>query len=1011
MAEYVELQCHTHYSFLRGAGHPKEYIDAALELGLKGLAITDLHGVYGLPKAYSASQSFPHFQLIAGAQVKVGEYFVTLLAQNRKAYGTLCQLLTQAHDQKEKGQAFLTQEEFKNSIQNMGNLGLIALPDLQGNWEWDHLHALFPKKLYLPLSRFLTQKDSVQTKQALSISQEWGIPIVATNSVHTPSPKRKPLQDVLTSIREGVPLEKAGHLLFSNQERYLKSPEQMSKLFYDLPKAIQNTLKIADECTFSLSELKYQYPSEWIPKNETAHSYLSKLVWTSAHQKYRSLLPIDVKAQLEKELKIIDEMKFADYFLTIWEIVEFAREKKILCQGRGSAANSAVCFVLGITAIDPVRMNLLFERFISTERGEPPDIDVDFEHERREEVIQHIYQKYGRHRSAMVSAVVTYRSKSAIREVTKAFGQEMDKRDFQVNLETNPTESLLLQKSIIDELMGFPRHLSIHSGGFTLSADSITSIVPVEPARMEDRTIIQWDKYDLDILGLLKIDVLSLGILTAIRKTLDLVGNLSLDTIPSEDSRTYQMIQRADTIGTFQIESRAQMSMLPRLLPTTFYDLVVEVALVRPGPIVGKMVHPYLKRRKGLESIALPDPRLEPILGRTLGVPIFQEQVMKMAIILADFSPGEADQLRRAIGAWRSSGSIDEMGHRLMRGLKKNGIPDEFSEQIFNQIQGFAEYGFPESHAASFALLAYATSYLKCHHPAEYTCGLLNSQPMGFYAPHTLIDDAKRHGVIVLPIHPNISQWDCILENKCIRIGFRYIHGVNENEIIELVKERSITPFKNLSDFIYRSHLQKRILHRLALGNAFECFGLNPRSALWEILYLELIQGKKQAEQLSLFSTLISPSSDSSFTPPQSFELIQGDYEAFRLSSRGHPMQFIREKYPDLPHLTTFAAKQFAHGKSLKIFGLSIVMQRPPTAAGTVFATLEDETGLLDLIIHKACFEKHQNLILEQGFLLVTGQIQKEGLSVSLIVRKLSVLPAFTPFPDLQRHLSYGVTN
>jgi error-prone DNA polymerase len=549
-------------------------------------------------------------------------------------------------------------------MQSTGHSGMIAIPGNSDifsesvsdhsasgdspvrDWNWPQLKELFQDRLYIPLSRFLDGKDAQRTHRALEISRQYEIRIVATNDVHYHHPSRRELQDVLTSIREGVTLESAGYSLFSNQERYLKTSAQMTKMFSDIPESLAHTLEIAASCSFSMAELRYRYPSEWIPQRHTAQSYLTELVWAGARVRYSEQIPADVSKQLEYELKLIHELQFPDYFLTIWEIVEFAKQRKILCQGRGSAANSSVCYVLGITAVDPVRMSLLFERFISAERGEPPDIDVDFEHERREEVIQHIYEKYGRHRAAMVAAVVTYRSRSAIREVSKVFGHEMDKRDFLKLLEQDRIPSgILLQNKLIEELQGFPRHLSIHSGGFTLSADPIIETVPVEPARMENRTIVQWDKNDLDALGLLKVDVLSLGMLTAIRKTLDLVGDLELHQIPPDDQPTYEMIQKADTVGTFQIESRAQMSMLPRLLPANFYDLVVEVALVRPGPIVGKMVHPYLKRRKKLEPVSLPDPRLEPILGRTLGVPIFQEQVMKMAIVLADFTPGEADRL------------------------------------------------------------------------------------------------------------------------------------------------------------------------------------------------------------------------------------------------------------------------------------------------------------------------------------------------------------------------------
>lgn len=1016
--KYAELKARTHYSFLRGASSPQELLQKAVELDLQGLALTDLNGVYGLPKAYLAAKSHPQFQLIVGAEVVFKNHpTLTLLALNREGYGLLCRILTEAHRDKPKGEGALEWEELLLFMQKKGNTGLIALPTLENSierdWDWSILKELFQDRLYLPLSRFLDGHDLKRTRTALNISDQFEIPIVATNDVYYAVPQRSRLQDVLTCIREGVTLSEAGFHLFSNSERYLKSAQQMIKLFSDLPKAIDRTLEIAEQCHFSLSELRYQYPSEWIPEGYTAQSYLTHLTWEGAKLRYLGNIPAQVSAQIEHELTLIQELQFADYFLTIWEIIDFARSRKILCQGRGSAANSVVCYALGITAIDPVRMNLLFERFISVERGEPPDIDVDFEHERREEVIQHIYSKYGRDRAGMVSAVITYRSRSAIREVTRAFGKEMDKREF-LKLCESPHESIQLQHSLVQELQGFPRHLSIHSGGFTLSSNAIIETVPIEPARMEGRTIVQWDKYDLDAIGLLKIDVLSLGMLTSLRKSMELVGHLSLDKIPAEDPQTYAMIQRADTVGTFQIESRAQMSMLPRLLPKTFYDLVIEVALVRPGPIVGKMVHPYLKRRKGLEPVSLPHPLLEPILGKTLGVPIFQEQVMKMAIVLADFTPGEADQLRRAIGAWRSSGSIDVMGKRLMQGLLKNGVPREFAESVFLQIQGFSEYGFPESHAASFALLAYASAYLKCHHPAEFACGLLNSQPMGFYAPHTLVDDAKRHGVRIFPVSPEHSDWDCTLENGGIRLGFRYVAGIQQTEAESILAARKVRPFQSLEDFIHRCRIRKNILYRLALGDCFKCFQYDQRSALWKILSLSLIIDPISPIQLNLFTCRDSwhhEVSRSPFREMGEYESVQSDYQSFGLSSRGHPMKYIREHFSELPQITTQHAKTLPHGKMIEIPGLSVVMQRPPTAAGTVFATLEDETGFLDLFIHKAVFEKVKDLILDHCFLIVRGRIQRDGLSVSLVVQNVKpcLVSSRESYFQMGRLISEGV--
>ena len=635
-------------------------------------------------------------------------------------------------------------------------------------------------------------------------------------------------------------------------------------------------------------------------------------------------------------------------------------------------------------------MNLLFERFVSVERNEPPDIDVDFEHERREEVIQHIYEKYGRDRAAMVSAVVTYRKRSAFREVSKAFGvdvgtlsaQELERAFDSVSAKSGIPDCRGWVERVSEEMEGFPRHLSIHSGGFTLSADPIIEIVPVEPARMEKRTIIQWDKYDLDILGLLKVDVLSLGMLSALRKTLDAIG-MALHQIPPEDLPTYKMIQKADTVGTFQVESRAQMSMLGRLGPRNFYDLVIQVAIVRPGPIVGQMVHPYLRRRQGIEKVDYYHPKLRNILERTLGIPLFQEQVMKIAIELAGFTPGEADQLRRAIGAWRSSGSIETIGKKLLEGLLKSGLPASFVEQIFEQIKGFSHYGFPESHAASFALLAYASCYLKCHYPAQFICAVLNSQPMGFYASHTLIDDVKRHGVAVYPIDPNQSDWDCRVENGTIRLGWNVVSGLAKKEGENILAKR---PFLNLNDFLSRTRIRRNILFKLALGDLFKGFGLDQRQALWQILEFQ-VQAEKP--QLNLFSPQSYESQDSlHFKNLDTYDAIKEDYEAFNLSARGHPMEGLRKRV-SLPKVTTFQAKRSAPDTPMTIAGLLLIRQRPSTANGVTFGTLEDEYGFLDMIIWPDICEKFKETFLYNCFLVVSGKIQRDGQSVSLLVQAM----------------------
>lgn len=997
--EYTELRCRTHSSFLRGASHPAELVSRAAELGLKGLAITDRNGVYGIPKAYAAVKNHPELKLIVGAELTLENLpRIFLLAKNRAGYGVMCRLLTASHEGKEKGEAALDWQRFTAILGNYGHQGVFAITsDLEKEQEkfYSSLREIFSRDLFFPLSRVLDGHDRKRTELARALSRKLDVLLIATNDVHFHTPDRKHLQDVLASIREGRPLSEMETDLFSNGERYLKSPEQMAKLFSDMPETLARTMEVAGRCTFSPGELKYHYPSEWIPKGETAQSYLEFQVWKGAEAIYRGMVPDGVRKQLEHELKLTEQLGFPDYFLTIWDIVRFAREKKILCQGRGSAANSAICYCLGITAIDPVQSNLLFERFLSAERGEPPDIDVDFEHERREEVIQYIYEKYTRERAGMVANVITYRSKSSKREVAKAFGldPEADVKDPQA-----------LQ--MIEEIEGFPRHLGIHSGGFTISKDPLIETVPIEPARMEGRTVVQWDKDDLAYIGLVKVDVLALGMLSALRRMFELIQPkvpLTLTTIPLEDPATYAMIRRVETIGVFQIESRAQMAMTRRMLPKNFYDLVIQIALVRPGPIVGKMVHPFIKRRNGQEPVDIPHPALGPILGRTLGVPLFQEQVMKMAIVLAGFTPGEADELRRAVNAWKSKGSIEKMGKKLMDGLLANGLSHEFVERIFLQIQGFAEYGFPESHSASFAVLAYASCYLKCHFPAEFACALINSQPMGFYGNHTLVEDAKRAGVRVLPVDINQSEWDCeMVDGNSFRIGFRVVRGLNEEAAHALIRERQKKPFQNMLDFLSRSHLSLHALTRLAMGEAFACFGLNQRDALWEILGQRVLaQPTSDAldTQMNLFEGLVNCSDKAAcesgrelFEPLNELQAIQSDYNVYGLSTRGHPMRELRKRYPRIPKITSTGVKHVPGGRVLKVAGMIIARQRPPNAKGTCFATLEDEAGFLDVVLHKEVFERYEEVFVNEPFVMMTGKVQREKDAATLIVSQVQAV-------------------
>ncbi len=1045
---YAELRCKSNFSFLIGASHPEELVETALERGLSGLALTDQNGLYGMPRGYTRAREHPlfknkQFHYIVGSEILFHDHDpIHLLCQTRPAYGVLCRLLTQLKGEKEKQVGAMNFADFLKFVSTQEasggttpSSGLVCLPRL--NWpaqerneraheyngpatlQLEQLKDVFGANMALPLTFYLDGHDKNRTRFTLELARRFEVPLVASNDVEYHAKERKIMQDVLISIREGKPLSQVGFTLRPNAERFLLTPQEMAKRYREFSSALDKTLEIAESCTFSPSELRYRYPSEWIPSGFTAQTYLEYLVWSHVPDRYAGGMSERVRRQLEHELRLINELKFADYFLTIYDIVEFAKKREILCQGRGSAANSAVCYVLGITAIDPVQMELLFERFISVERGEPPDIDIDFENERREEVIQYIYEKYGRHRAAMVSAVITYQYRSALREVCKAFGLPvgtLSAKKVERQLGDSITEQM---KTIASDLQGFPRHLSIHSGGFTLSADPITEIVPVEPARMDGRTIIQWDKYDLDSLGLIKVDVLSLGMLSALRKTLRLV-NKNLYELPPADAPTFEMIGNCETVGVFQIESRAQMSMLGRLQPRNFYDLVIEVAIVRPGPIIGKMVHPYLRRRHGLETITYPNPAVERILGRTLGIPLFQEQIMKLAIELAGFSPGEADHLRKCINAWRTSRSINELAGRLMEGLLNAGLTREFAEQIFEHIKGFSHYGFPESHAASFALLAYASCYLKCHHPAEFACSVINSQPMGFYRPDTILYDVIRRGVRVLPVSILHSHWDCTIapQPECalpaIRLGFRLIHGISRHDVEALIEERGKMKFANLADFVRRSKVKRDVLERLALAGRFDELSRtnesNGREALWALLeYQNLFHNSDANQQLNLFTEFASAMDDSStegcvdagdvphsekrkFAVPTALDQIQNEYAAFAMSLHGHPMGELRRQLKHVPKLTSKAVRQLSTGAQVKVSGMVLVRQRPPTANGVCFATLEDEHGFMDLVLWKDVFEQHREVFLNNCFITVTAKVQHEGTTVSLIASKIEPL-------------------
>ena len=1029
MSSYVPLWCKSNFSFLEGASHPDELVEEANRLGLPVLALTDRDGVYGVVRAHVKARE-AGLHLIIGSQVTVDDGSpIVLLAQDRSGYANLCRLLTAGRLRSEKGESVVTWDEVCRHA-----TGLIALwggdqssvvrevaPDeIAGN-----LHDAFGDRLYGMIARHWREDEVAQEARLRERAKRYGFPLVAANEVLYHTPARRPLQDVLTAIRHGVPVSSCGRKLKPNAEHGLKPPYAFARLFADDPLAVTRTYEIAERCNFSLAEIRYRYPSEKMPDGMSSAQWLRQLVFVGARWRYGDKIPADVIDQLEKELEIIDALDYPGYFLTMWEIVEFCRKQAILCQGRGSAANSAVCYCLGVTAIDPVRMGLLFERFISKERAEPPDIDLDIEHDRREEVIQHVYEKYGRDRAAMVANVVRYRSRSALRDVGKALGfsetsldrvakfiSSYDALDPAVLRQMGLDPSTKQHNQLIqltNEILDFPRHLSIHPGGFLLGHEPVHDIVPIENATMPERTVIQWDKNDLEDLGLFKVDLLGLGGLTQLDLCFQLLREhrgvaLSMATIPSGDSAVFDMICKSDTVGVFQIESRAQMAMLPRLKPRNFYDLVVEISIVRPGPITGGMVHPYLRRRSGKETVEYPHPSLIPVLEKTLGVPLFQEQVMRLAVVAADYTPGEADQLRRDMAAWHRSGRMERHHERLITRMQAKGIAPEFAERVFEQIRGFGEYGFPESHAASFALIAYATAWLKCHHPAEFACSLLNAQPMGFYMPATIVGDAKRHNVIVRPIDATISDWDCTMEpcresagGFAVRMGLRYVKGLRESDWKKIAGARLIAPFKSLDDFVRRSGLDEGVLGKLAEAGAYESFGVDRRTALWDIGRLV----RARTESLSLPAREVTPA----FESLTAFEEVGWDYRTTSHSTRRHPLEPLRPALIEQGLPDARAVANMKNGERIRYAGLVICRQRPGTAGGVVFMILEDETGFVNVVVWESVFNRYSLLAKTVNFLGITGTLQVEDGIVHLVAEelwepRLELKPASTPSRD-----------
>jgi len=1009
VSSYIPLWCKSNFSFLEGASHPEELVEECATLGLERMALTDRDGVYGVVEAHGKARELG-IHLILGSEITIDDgSTLVLLAASREGYANLCRLVTVGRRRSEKGESRVGWREVCAHAEGVialwgGERSLLA-GKAEPFFVAHELREAFGDRLYALVARHRRAEEVRQEARLRRRAKRYRLPVVAATEVLYHKQARRPVQDVLACIRNRVRLVDAGRLTKPNGEHALRSARSFAELFDDDPKAVARTLEVAERCTFSMAELRYRYPSEKLPDGTTSFEWLRELTMAGARERYHGAAPPEVVQQLERELDLINELDYCGYFLTMWELVLFCRDQGILCQGRGSAANSAVCYCLGITAVDPVRMGLLFERFLSRERGEPPDIDLDIEHDRREEVIQHVYGKYGRDHAAMVANIIRYRPRSAVRDVGKALGVPETALDrlakllpyrggvyeeafAQAGLDPQqPAHQHVLR--LANEILDFPRHLSIHPGGFLLGHEPVSTLVPIENATMPERTVIQWDKESLEALGLFKVDLLGLGALRQLHLGFDLLEahygkRYTMATIPREDPAAFAMIRRADTVGVFQIESRAQMAMLPRLKPRTYYDLVIEVSIVRPGPITGGMVHPYLRRREGLEPVVYPHPCLKPVLEKTLGVPLFQEQVIRLAMVAADYSPGEADQLRRDMAAWRRGGRIERHRETLINRMTAKGIELEFAERVFEQIRGFGEYGFPESHAASFALIAYATAWMKCHYPEVFTCALLNAQPMGFYSPATIVEDAKRHGVEVRPVDIQASRWDCTLEPAAggryrfaVRMGLRYVKGLGKGQGERVEGARRERPFNSAGDFVGRTDLNDSTVTRLAEAGALAAFDSNRRAAIWRV------KGLADAPPSSL--ALTERERVPAFEELDLFQTITWDYRTMEHSTRGHPLAALRKKLRRrrLPEAKRVHAMR--DGEPIRYAGIVICRQRPGTASGVVFMTLEDETGFVNVVVWSRVFEEHMVLVKTSSFLGVTGTIQKRDGVVHVI--------------------------
>jgi error-prone DNA polymerase len=970
---YAELHCLSNFSFQRGASHPEELVGRAADLGYAALAITDECSFAGAVRAHVAAKE-RGLKLILGTEVSVEGMKLVLLATDRTSYGALSSLITTGRRRGQKGTYALEPRDF-DRVSASEVLAILAGSPDEGQAAW--LKERFGDRAWIAAELLHGPNDHARLERLKALSRGSGLPLVAAGDVHMHVRSRRSLQDVLTAVRLGKPVAECGQALFPNAERHLRMRMRLARIY---PEALlAETVRIAERCTFSMDVLKYEYPEELVPAGHTPASWLRALAEDGLKERYPQGTPAKVRDLVERELALIAELQYEPFFLTVHDAVSFARRRGILCQGRGSAANSAVCYALGITEVNPSELDLLFERFVSRERKEPPDIDVDFEHQRREEVIQYLYGKYGRERAALAATVICYRARSAVRDVGKALGYPADEVDRLAkgfvfwDGEMDEAHPVL---ALANGLRGFPRHLSQHVGGFVISRGPLAELVPVENAAMPGRTVIQWDKDDLEALGLLKVDVLALGMLSAIRRALQLIGR-RIDEIPGGDPATYAMIQKADTIGVFQIESRAQMSMLPRLKPASFYDLVIEVAIVRPGPIQGGMVHPYLKNRKtDPEKIIYPSEAVKTVLERTLGVPIFQEQVMQLAMVAADFTAGEADQLRRAMAAWKRKGGLEPFERRLKDGMARNGYSAAFADSIYRQILGFGDYGFPESHSASFAKLVYISSWLKCHHPAAFCAALLNSQPMGFYAPSQLVQDARRHGVEVRPVRVGLSAWDCTLEEGAVRLGLRMVGGLSQ-----AAGERILAnaPYASPAELAHRAGLDRKEMRVLAAAGALEPLAGHRRQAHWAAA------GAERRPALGAPREEPMPA----LPGPTEGEEIVADYASLGLTLGRHPLGLLRGRLNAGRFLTADEIRGARPGSLARAAGLVTCRQRPDTASGVIFVTLEDETGCVNVVVWRDLVERQRRELLGARLMGVQGVIERDGEVVHLIARRL----------------------